>query len=433
MKKLKRSTILFILIGIVFVWGNAHFAYKRIPVENIRGLIGSDGLGYYQYLPSLTIEDAVCYQQFSVHLDNGMCLNKYTYGVAFLESPFFHIGRVLTNMMDAPIDKGRGPYYMLMMAVSSAFYLYLSLVVLFVIVRKKFDLRTAWYTVIVLYLGTNILYYVLIEPGMSHIYSLFCFSMCLYATDKFYETYKTRDLLIFSIFFGLATLTRPTNIVLVLLFFFYKSYNWMQLKEQFLFHIRKPKNLLILFIVCALFAIPQMVYWYMVTGKPVVFSYGYNHESFSNATSPKIFQVLFHYKSGWLFYTPIMVLSLVGLFISIRKKILSGPVILIIFLLTLYICASWWAPTFGCAFGYRSFIEYYGILVLPFALVVSKLLNHKKKIVSILFVLISAFLVYTNMKVTQRYVTSGGCWDGPDFTWEKMVEMWNGVFTTLLW
>lgn len=434
MKLIRNGVFLAVFIGIVFVALNSWISFARMKPNEIHKLVDSDAFGYYTYLPSTFIEHDVLHQWFAMRLENGYHLNKYTCGVALMESPFYFIAHAITLNSNAEMKTGRGPVYMILIAVAASFYLYLSLLILFNYIRRKLDLKTAIYTVIALYFGTNLFYYTVVEPGMSHVYSLFCFAVCLYAIDKFYSSFKTKHIVLFSIFFGLATLIRPTNIVMILFFLFYEVYSGKEFRERFIFHLKNYKNFLIMLVIGAIVCSPQMWYWYKTTGSPIVFSYGYNNESFTNWKSPKILEVLGHYKSGWLFYSPIMVLSLIGMFLTFRKKILSSPTIILVFLLVLYICASWWAHTFGCAYGYRSFVEYYSILALPFAYTSYRVLNLKKwkLIFTVLFILVSIFLFFFNLKLMYMYVIHGGCWDGPEWTWEREIPMIDKVFQHVL-
>lgn len=233
----------------------------------------------------------------------------------------------------------------------------------------------------------------------------------------------------FSFFFGLATLIRPTNILLILLFLFYEVYSIEELKRRIASHLKKYYIFIIMIGVSLIVAFPQMLYWYYTTGKPIVFSYGYNHESFSNWKSPKIIEVLIGHKSGWLTHTPIMLLSLIGLIISIKMRKVSAPIIIIIFGLTLWICASWWAYTFGCSFGYRSFVEYYVLLILPTALLVFKILNGNSKFLILVFLLLTAILIYLNIQMTYLYIKAG-CWDGPDWHWSDYFNILKLSFNT---
>ena len=147
------------------------------------------------------------------------------------------------------------------------------------------------------------------------------------------------------------------TIIFLLLFVFYNTYSFQDVKERLAFHLKQYYNFIILFILGIVVFIPQMMYWHALTGKFVFYSY--QNETFSNWKSPKILEVIAGPKSGWLIYCPIMILSLIGLIMAWRKKAVNAKVTTFIFLCLLYVCSSWWAYTFGAAYGSSS-AEYRG-------------------------------------------------------------------------
>ena len=64
---------------------------------------------------------------------------------------------------------------------------------------------------------------------------------------------------------------------------------------------------------CLLLALPQMTYWFVRTGHLFYDSYK-NPGVGLDVFSPYLIQSLFSYKKGWLIYTPVMILAVVGLF-----------------------------------------------------------------------------------------------------------------------
>ena len=52
-------------------------------------ILSSDAWGYYQYLTAVFYEKDVTNQPYSIRSEKGILLNKYNYGVALLELPFF--------------------------------------------------------------------------------------------------------------------------------------------------------------------------------------------------------------------------------------------------------------------------------------------------------------------------------------------------------
>jgi hypothetical protein len=219
---------------------------------------------------------------------------------------------------------------------------------------------------------------------------------------------------------ALAILIRPTNISFLLIYFLYDVYSWKQLKARISWQIKNMKIIYTMLIIGILLAIPQICYWYTVTGSPVVFSY--QNEGFTNASSPKILQVLFGHRNGWLFFSPIMILSIIGLVIAWWKKILSAPAITFAFLFILYWSASWWCWDFGCSFGYRPFVEYLPIMALPFALVINYIFR-SRSFVRIIAGVVFFALIFVNVKLIRINASESVCWDGDDWTFDQQMQM----------
>jgi hypothetical protein len=85
--------------------------------------------------------------------------------------------------------------------------------------------------------------------------------------------------------------------------------------------------------------------------------------------------------------------------------------ILVTFLIISYVCASWWNWWFGCSFGARSFVEYYTLLIIPFAYLL-KSANDKKGLL-IFLVLFIGFSCFLNLSIEYYY---DGCFYGE--TWD---------------
>jgi hypothetical protein len=424
----KKQLLLVVLLGLIFTIWNAETTLSRFRSDLIKNVIASDGLGYYSYLPYFFVYHDVLHQEYAMPLENGNSLNKYTCGVAILQMPFFLSAKQLSSVFDCDPSDVHNLVYMYAMACAVAAYLYIALCVLFFYIKNKFDRKTAWYCVVILYAATNVYYYTVMEPGMSHVYSLFCFAMILYFTDRYYKNDKIGAILGFSFFYALAVLIRPTNIVMILFFLFYEVYSIQELKFRILQHIKNYYVFIILIVTALIVASPQMLYWYAVTGKPVVFSYGYNHESFSNWKSPKIIQVLIGHKSGWLTHTPVMIFSLIGLYLGMKAKKISAPVISIVFAITLVICASWWTYNFSCSFGYRSFIEYYAILLLPVAVVAFNVLNGKNRPLILSFLALTGIFIFMNFRIMYLYQEGPDCWSGADWHWSNYFNALKTAF-----
>ena len=108
-----------------------------------------------------------------------------------------------------------------------------------------------------------------------------------------------------------------------------------------------------------LIVVIQPIYWKYATGEWIVYSYG---EQGFCWLKPHIYDYILSYRSGWLRFTPMMVLPFIGLWVFYKNKVNHIPVIGFI-LVSFYIVTAWdiWD------YGGRAMVQYYPILAFPFA------------------------------------------------------------------
>ncbi len=421
-----------ILFGILFIALNILFSF----CYNIqyRLYIWSDAEGYYQYLPYLFIKHDITHQSYAYYLENGMTMNKYTFGVAFMEMPFF-LGAHAYSIIKGLQSDGYTSVYGFSLLLAASVYVYMGLVLLYKLILKFSSKLTAFISVFIIYFGTNLFYYTVCESGMSHAYSFFVLTWFLYSLDRFIQTPNFKNTLICGIPIALGVLIRPTNSIYLLLFLLYNVYSIKALKERFLFIFKNYKYFLLIAIIAFIVLFPQFYYWSHVAGKIVFYSYVNPQgeaETFKYISNPKLLHVLFGVESGWLIYSPVFLFFVAGMFLIIKKKVLNYLAILMIFAIILYINASWWAYTYACSFGYRSFIEYYPLFIIPMAYFFSKIFDVPKKYfqktVIVFFLVIFSF---TNIRMSLLYYKEK-CWIVDEgFNWFKYNKVLNKVFFIL--
>lgn len=110
--------------------------------------------------------------------------------------------------------------------------------------------------------------------------------------------------------------------------------------------------------------LPQLVYWKWTSGQFLYYSYG--EEGF-DFLKPHIWRGLVGYKNGWLAYTPVMWLGLVGLFWLRRNgRDWFWPVWVFV-PLNVYIVYSWWCWNYINGFGSRPMVEAAAVMAFPLA------------------------------------------------------------------
>lgn len=384
-----------------------------------RSQIFADKAGYYVYLPATFIysfeikafPDSVDIKTgngFSLDKKRGKLITKYSYGVALLQTPFFLAAHFLSKPLGYE-SNGFSMIYHYSIDVASVFYLVSALLFLFLILIKKFKLSTSIITLFFLLFGTNLLYYSIIETGMTHVYSLcmlsiyFYFSSFLYG-KKFEKTGILSGLL--GLLAGISLIIRPTSIIVLIAIHLIHYIGIKPLKIRI-----KARNVIMYSFGIILVIIPQIIYWKYISG--TLFYNPYQGETFSNFLNPKILSYLFAPENGMFLYDPMLLLIVTGIIMMIWNKQKVGLIIGIVFLFSIYLFSSWWIYSFGCGFGARNTVDFFVLLVIPLAHLYERSINRRDWITYFVFTLSVIFSFYS-FKMTYSY---GGCWFG-DGNWD---------------
>ena len=395
MKLLHRLTIPAIAIIIIWCASNTHWGgywWKSI-------LIG-DAQGYYSYLPAAFIYkdlnfgfyDSIGTKYFGVtKYDyrcgyNGNIINKYYCGTAIAMLPFFGVAHLITLASSEPPD-GFSKYYLILSQTSCIVWLIIGLIYL----KKLLQLYTEHSGLISLALiasvfGTNVFYYAISEPGVSHIFSFAFVTMFIFYAKRCIAHLRNRYIIYCFILFGMILLLRPVNgLILFAVPFLAENFNSLKqrvreiLKRKFYFIFGMFLFLLIISI--------QSVIYKISAGKFWIDSYSVEHFTWS---SPHAFDFLFSYKKGMFLYTPLLFISLCG-FVKIWKENRYKFFSLLGFLaLLIYIFSSWWMWFYGGSFGCRVMIEFYSFFAILFidALQFFEKIILRKIFISFVFIMI---------------------------------------------
>lgn len=411
MNKLNTSLLLKVFFtALIIIIAFSHNKRKQ-------AVIWSDMEGYYVYLPSTFIyggfvKEAVRDTNYlRPWQGNGEIFTKYTSGVAILESPFFFSAHLLSKPLGFPSD-GHSLIYCYALMLAAIFYMLAGMQLLYNTITTYYDKSAAMLALGGLFLGTNLYYYTIFQPSMSHVYSFFLFAALVFLTEKVVIKQQTtlKWFLLAGLTAGLIVLVRPTSAIVLL----YPVYRWVKTTpEKWTWVTQHRFKLLLAILAGAVVFIPQFIYWKHVTGEWFMWSYG--DETFKYWKEPKLFRVLFDAWNGWLLYSPIAAIPLLALFLGRHSNQHGERIIMVILAIATYLFASWWAWWFGGAFGHRSYVEYYALLALPFASMAQ--LAFKKTWSKVLILAICALLIYYNLGLTYHYNPP---WDGPEWTYEKV-------------
>jgi hypothetical protein len=393
------------------VVGEIHLNLTKYKRQNV---IKWDVIGYYSYLPATFIDKDLALKfitPYSITQNSGIRYDyvddskgnhilKYSMGMSILYSPFFLTAHLLAKSLGYDAD-GFSVIYQFFVEFSGLFYLVVGLWYLRKLLLLYYSEKITATALLLIFFGTNLLYYASVESAMSHAYTFSLFSVFLYFTVVFYKNPTFKKMIVLALTFGLMVLVRPLNLLFVIPFLLYGIASLKDFKNRVFFLFQQYKLLLVFLIVLCLLILPQLMYYKYVTGNYIVFSYGSKEKFYFN--NFHLFDVLFSFRKGWLIYTPMMIFSLYGIWLM-RKHFSNtfGFVLLVFIPLYIYIISSWWCWWYGGSFSQRSLIDLYPLLSLPLAHVLNEIQNSIKikKMVAYAFL---SFFLFLNLFQTLQY------------------------------
>ena len=414
-----RLAVVFLVLGF-----SANIVYRSFyHVEVKHYVMGSDMEGYYQYLPYFFLHDWDDFKHlpWAKQFEQGKTLDVFTCGVAMMQAPFFLMAHATSVFFQLENSNGYNNVYFGFIFFAALFYVLIGLFFLYKALGKIFKQTTALWVTALIFFSTNLFYYTIVSPGMSHAYSFCLMSIYIYMVPVFYDKPDLKRAVFLSAPVALATLIRPTNFVAVLYFIFYGIGNLPTLKLRFQFWLKKWYLLIVIILVGIVVMIPQMAYWHFVTGKFIYYSY--QEEGFPFFWSPHILTVLFGARNGWYIYTPLMFFATLSLFYLVYRRKLNSWLIMLIMALIIYIDASWWAPTFSAAAGYRALIGFLPFMAIPFAFAYERTYAVKSNIFRGIVTVLLLFLIFYNIQFSFKYTT--GLWWDTDWHWNNLLRIFR--------
>lgn len=332
----------------------------------------SDGFGYYLYLPALIHDDFTFSfiegweHPFRLKEVAGGLIDKYPVGVAILESPFFFLAHVVCLVKDALTGSmtatGYTNLYQYMILFGGVLYWIAGTILLYRLLERYlgYSKKVSLLVCIVITYGTNLFHYASYDACFSHVYSYFLFNLfllylCWYEVREAEGKNKVIHTCIFGLLAGLIFMCRNTNIVFVVTYIFYGVRDWETLKGRIIVILR-PARVVPIVLTGLVTLFPQLLYWHVATGHWFVYSYGSDEAFYWLA--PQIGNFLFSVRKGLFFWSPLLLLAVVGIFVAYkrRKQLYAGLVIFLV--LIIYISSAWWCWYYGGSFGQRVAVDF---------------------------------------------------------------------------
>lgn len=355
------------------------FLFQKWDRPGTEATLSWDVFGYYLYLPATLIYEDLGGLGFwediwpdyrpagdfhhAVKQPDGQYVMKYPIGMALMYLPFFLLAHGYAALAGFPMDGFSWPYQFFV-SMGGIVYAVLGLWVMRSLLLRQFSDTTTALCLGTLVLCTNYLNYVSIDGAMPHNYLFTLYALILWLTIQWHAHPKLLYAALIGALVGLATIIRPTELIAILipLLWGITDRASFQQKQQLLLKHLPHVGLLAL----CLFAVGsiQLVYWKLYSGSFLYYSY--EEQGFS-WLSPHLIDGIFSARKGWLAYTPVMALSLLGFVVLYRTHRTYFWPMLVYVVLNTYIVFSWDIWWYGGGFGARALIPSYALLLFPLA------------------------------------------------------------------
>lgn len=340
--------------------------------------IHSDGYSYYVYLPSVFIYHDFTLEKLANEWYGGpyppytgirrwpstdRWLNLHPIGTAMLMAPFFLASDLLTTWSNLPRD-GFSMYYQHGAGIAAVVYFLLGLAILRQLLRRHFSDAVVVATLICVTWGTNLFHYAVFDGSFSHVYAFFLVCVWVWLAERWWDAPTVARSLAVGAVAALNVLVRHTNVIFVLVLPLYGIVHWRDLRRRALDLRDRWRPLAVAAVAGAVVIAPQLALYKWTTGQWVVNAYATHNMGFSFG-SPHLIAVLFSPQKGLFFWSPVLLLSVAGVFLAtVPARALALPA-MVVFALQTWLIASWPQWQFGSSFGHRGFTDGFA-LAAPF-------------------------------------------------------------------
>jgi len=358
-----------------------------LPLVNpwVRG----DGVGYYAYVRSLLIDHDFRFEKdwlaanpsfaqgrvVSGHVQpdqyssTGYIKNHFSVGPAILWAPFLaavHGAVLVVNFFGARVlPDGYSRPYLITMAVSTALYGFVGLLLAFDIARSYVEERWAFLATLGIWFASSLPVYMYFNPSWSHAHSAFAVALFLWYWNRTRNRRTFLQWVSLGLVAGLMMNVYYPNAILLLVPALEAVVDYLRVIKNASHASGSVLNLLrkhtLFVVIMALALMPTFVTRRIIFGASL--ESGYPPIRTWSWTSPKLISVLFSTDHGMLLWTPILIPAIVGLLFFQRRDHLFGAGLLISTLVFYYFIASYPDWDGISSFGNRFFVSITPIFV----------------------------------------------------------------------
>jgi hypothetical protein len=309
----------------------------------INPIVHGDGVGYYAYARAPLIEHRLHFEEDWRHAnlnfaqsrtrpdgqlepeeytETGYVSNLFTIGPAILWFPFLLLAHLLVlflNLLGMSIAaNGFSVPYLVAMALGTAVYGFLGLLLSFLLARKYLEERWAFLATVAIWWGSSLPVYMYFNPAWAHAHSMFAVALFLWYWDRTRPVRTTSQWVVLGFISGLMLdIYFPNGVFLLLpLIESLLGYSTRLKSQPRAARTLLLQNLIFALTICIAF-LPTVI------TRRIIFGGYFRFGAYSNLSwdwsAPHWLSVLFSSNHGLLSWTPLLALALIGLFFTPRQ------------------------------------------------------------------------------------------------------------------
>ena len=291
-------------------------------------------------------------------------------GTAILWAPFYLIGHLVALGMRAlgsgVATDGYSQPYLRAITLGSALYALAGLLLAYRLCRTLVSERAAFWATLAIWLGTPVIFYSHLAPGYSHAVSLFAVSLFLFLWARWRDALTIPRAVAIGVVGGLIAMIReqdalflavPALYVGLGLFALLRRGDWRGIA-------REVVAVAALGIAAVVTFIPQLLTYQVLNGVPRP---NKDVSDKMNAIPPHFWEVMFDPAHALPYWSPIVILAVVGLGLLTWRNPRLGLALLVGFVVTWYINGAIKTWTTAGSFGARRFLNCTPIFIVGLA------------------------------------------------------------------
>lgn len=366
-----------------------------LPLAN--PIVHGDGVGYYAYARAPLIQHNLRFEEdwrhanlyfsqartlpggqllSSEYTETGYVSNLFSIGPAMLWAPFLLTAHFLVLIADAlgahiPADGFSTPY-ILAMALGTAIYGFLGLLLSYSLARKYVEERWAFLSTLGIWGASSLPVYMYFNPAWSHAHSAFAVALFVWYWDRTRDFRNFLQWILLGLLGGLMVdVYFPNGVFLILPLIESILAYWSSWRERDWRSVGSLFAANVSFTVAAI-----LVFLPTLITRALIFGGFFRFGSYTvlpwDWSAPNWRVVLFSSEHGLLTWTPILLLALAGLFFAPRSARIITAYLGVAALAFYYVISSYPYWHGMASFGNRFFISLTPIFVFGLALLLQR-------------------------------------------------------------